>query len=267
MGEISAYTLFSSSDGNCVYFRNRENEYIIDCGVSARALETALRGLGSGIRRLKAVFVTHEHSDHIRGLETLCRKSDVMIYAPEKCCAPLARVCPHASPRLTALGCEMTVELDGAAVTPFATPHDSASSCGYTVELDGVKFGVATDMGYVTKTTARALSDCRAVVIESNHDIDMLLRGDYPESLKRRILGNYGHLSNKSCAEFVPYLAHCGAESLVLAHLSPRNNTPEAAYKASFDSLCGYGAEVSNEFGKGDIRLAVAPHSGACRVI
>ena len=267
MGEKAVYTLFSSSDGNCVYFKNGENEYLIDCGVSARALETALRGLGSSVCRIKAVFVTHEHSDHIRGLETLCRKSGFAIYAPAGCCAPLARVCPHASPRIIPLEMNGAVETEGAAVTPFATPHDSASSCGYTVELDGVKFGVATDMGYVTKTTARALEGCRAVVIESNHDIDMLLRGDYPENVKRRILGNYGHLSNKSCAEFVPYLAHCGAESLVLAHLSPRNNTPEAAYKASFDSLCGYGAEVSNEFGKGDIRLAVAPHSGACRVI
>ena len=261
------YTLFSSSDGNCVYFKNGKNEYLIDCGVSARSCEAALNSLGTSLAKIKAVFITHEHTDHIRGLETLCKHFLLPVYAPAASFKGITACAPHAACFLRPLQPDAAVTLDGATVTPFATPHDSAASCGFCVDLDGVKFGLGTDMGYVTKSAARALGGCRAVIIESNHDIEMLKNGDYPQSVKARILGSRGHLSNDACAAFVPYLAQTGAVSLVLAHLSPRNNTPRAAFAASFSSLTEKGAAVRADFGEGDVRLAVAPACGICEVM
>lgn len=261
------YTLFSSSDGNCVYFANGKNEYLIDCGVSARSCETALNSLGSSLTNIKAVFVTHEHTDHIRGLEMICKHFELPVYAPVASFGGIAACAPHAVRFLTPLEPETVIGLEGISVTPFATPHDSAASCGFRVEMDGVSFGVATDMGYVTKNTARALCGCGAVIIESNHDIEMLKNGDYPQNVKQRILGNHGHLSNDACAAFVPYLAQTGTNSLVLAHLSPRNNTPRAAFSASYNALAESGAKVAAGFGEGDVRLAVAPACGICKAL
>ena len=267
MRDIAVYTLFSSSEGNCVYFKNRSDEYLIDCGVSARACDAALKEIGTSLANIKAVFVTHEHSDHIRGLDMVCKKFRVPVYAPAECCIAIAKQNIHASPFLNALEMNVPAAFGDVQITPFPTPHDSISSCGFDVDLDGVRFGLATDMGYVTKTTARALTGCRAVIIESNHDIKMLKNGTYPENLKRRILSDHGHLSNESCAAFVPYLAHCGSVSLVLAHLSPHNNTPRAAFQASFESLTSSGAKVCADLGEGDVRLAVAPKCGICKVL
>lgn len=267
MREQVVYTLFSSSGGNCAYFKDGNDEYLIDCGVSARACETALRELGTSLLNIKAVFITHEHIDHIRALETLCKKRPVPVYAPEKCCALIARQMVHASPYLIPLAMLESVETENARFTPFSTPHDSVSSCGYVVETEGLKFGLATDMGYVTKTCAKELCGCKAVIIESNHDIEMLKHGTYPESTKKRILGDFGHLSNKSCASFVPYLALNGTTSIVLAHLSKENNTPRKAFEESFCSLTASGAKVCAALGEGDVRLAVAPGEGSLRVI
>ena len=258
MPETLVSTLFSSSGGNCVYLRNKNSEYLIDAGVSARCIEKSLNELGSSLGKIKAIFVTHEHSDHVKGLETISKYHGIPIYAPSLCCSAL-RKSPYVAPYVRPLDDGVPVETEDAVFTPFKTPHDSASSCGYVVNLGNKKIGLATDMGYITKKTAEYLTGCDGVIIESNHDVEMLKNGPYPYQLKQRILGNYGHLSNESCASFLPYLVKNGTRYILLAHLSAENNTPEAAYDEAVSMLEANGFAVCTESTCGDVYLAVAP--------
>lgn len=263
-GKTFICTLFSSSGGNCAYIRNKGEEYLIDAGVSARAIETSLKTLGTSLANIKAVFVTHEHSDHIRGLEIISKYYRIPIYAPSLSCSAIGQSSMHTLLCLNRLDAPDAVDFCETSFKPFATPHDSASSCGYVVNLGEKRVGLATDMGYITKSIAEALSACRAVIIESNHDIDMLKNGSYPYHLKKRILGDYGHLSNESCAGFLPYLIACGTKSIALAHLSAENNTPAVAFAESYNTLKSKGITVCCKTSPGDVNLAVAPREGVC---
>lgn len=263
MPETLVSTLFSSSGGNCVYVRNKNSEYLIDAGVSARCIERSLNSMGSSLGNIKAIFITHEHSDHVKGLETISKYHGIPVYAPSLCCTPL-RKSPYVAPYVTPLENDVPVKVEDAVFTPFKTPHDSASSCGYVVELGNQKIGLATDMGYITKKTAEYLTGCVGVIIESNHDVEMLKNGPYPYQLKQRILGNYGHLSNESCASFLPYLVKNGTRYIVLAHLSAENNTPETAYDEAVTMLEANGIAVCGENVCGDVYLAVAPRDSGC---
>lgn len=263
MPENSVMTLFSSSGGNCVYIKSGGSEYLIDAGVSAKCIEKSLCDIGSTLGNIKAIFVTHEHSDHIKGLETISKYHGIPIYAPPLCCAALCRS-PYVAPYVSPLEDGVPVKVENAVFTPFKTPHDSASSCGYVVDLGVKKIGLATDMGYITKKTAEYLTGCEGVIIESNHDVEMLKNGVYPYQLKQRILGNYGHLSNESCASFLPYLVKSGTRYIVLAHLSAENNTPSLAYDEAVNMLEANGITVCGGSVCGDVYLAVAPRDSRC---
>lgn len=250
-------TLFSSSRGNSVYIKNGKEEYLIDAGVSARMLETSLSGIGTSLKNISAIFVTHEHSDHVRGLDVICRHHNIPVYAPEQSCR-LMESCASIAECLCPMEQNGVVYCGDTCFSSFTTPHDSVASCGYTVDLGSFKFGLATDIGYITKHAAAALTGCKAVVFESNHDIDMLKNSSYPENVKQRILGNFGHLSNEKCASFLPYLIKNGTSNIVLAHLSPENNTPALAFDTSFKMLTANGIEVCTASTPGDVSLAVA---------
>jgi phosphoribosyl 1,2-cyclic phosphodiesterase len=261
-GKTFISTLFSSSEGNCVYIKNKGEEYLIDAGVSARTIECTLKELGTSLAGINAIFITHEHSDHIRGLETISKYYKIPVYAPAACCQAISQNYIHTALCLNPLELPVSVEFGETTVTPFSTPHDSVASCGYVVDFGDFKFGLATDMGYITKAAAKALTGCEAVVIESNHDIEMLKKGPYPYHLKKRILGNYGHLSNAACAEFLPYLVLNGTKCIALAHLSAENNTPEVAYTESGNLLKSKGISVCTPETPGDVNIAVAPRRG-----
>ena len=149
-----------------------------------------------------------------------------------------------------------TLTFDGFEVNVFATPHDSVGSCGYHFTFsDGTRFALATDMGHITPEIASYLLGCNSVVIESNHDEKMLKNGPYPFILKKRILSDNGHLSNDSCAAFLPKMVDMGAKKIILAHLSKENNTPELCYKTSAEALAEAG------FTPNDVRLTIAMES------
>lgn len=260
-------TLFSSSYGNCTYIKNKGEEYLIDAGVSARALEHSLNDLGTSLANINAIFVTHEHSDHVKGLETISKNYKIPVFAPKPCCDEMGMNSVHIPLCLNRLESPGSVEFPETSFASFSTPHDALASCGYVVDLGEMKFGFATDMGYITKNAARELSSCKAVIIESNHDIDMLKNGSYPYRLKKRILSDYGHLSNSACADFLPYLVLNGTNSVVLAHLSVENNTPAVAYAESCNSLKSRGMTVCTGETPGDVCLSVAPKQGVCVLI
>ena len=236
--------LFSGSEGNCTYIGNADAGILIDAGVSAKRIETALTARGIDPRRITAVFVTHEHSDHISGLKVLTRRYGMTVYATPGTMQALVegdRVA--ATTRCRVLSPDGgTVAEGGCAIAGFATPHDSRQSCGFRVHTsDGRQIAIATDIGHMTPTVRTAISGCDLVQIESNHDVAMLRGGPYPDFLKQRILAATGHLSNPACAAELETLTKHGATRFVLAHLSRHNNRPDLAYQTARDALATAG--------------------------
>lgn len=247
--------LFSGSSGNSIHIKHGKTELLIDGGVSCRSLCSALTKIGSSVQNISCVLVTHEHSDHITGLEMLCKKQHIPVYINSSSAGSVS--CGGKNPFLS--GCMKILDpggelyLNDLHILPFRTPHDACGSVGYRINSHDDSFSYATDMGYVTREIARCVFGSKTVVFESNHDIQMLKCGSYPDYLKSRILSDRGHLSNEACAKFVPHLAQNGTERIILAHLSKDNNTPQKAYDTSHDALV--------EAGFCDVCLEIAPRS------
>ena len=240
---MQIYTLFSGSGGNSVYVRDGSTELLIDAGKSAGAIEKSLSALNSSLSNIKAVLLTHEHSDHTAGLEIISKKHRIPVHMTEDSYNRLV------TPSTFLFACaekhevRYSVKIGSLTVRSFEIPHDSAKNVGYIIESeDGERFGIATDMGYITEEIQCALSGCVTAIIESNHDIKMLRNGPYPYFLKQRILSSGGHLCNEDCACLAVNLARSGAKSITLAHLSRENNTPDKAFDVTRALLnhCGF---------------------------
>lgn len=230
MNDLSLCTLYSGSRGNCIYIRAGEDEILIDAGRSLRALTAGLCAVGSDLSRIRAIFITHEHSDHVSALETLCKRYTIPVHMTSGSADKLQNDTVYLRRNLVVHPPLFSAAAGALRVSSFQTPHDSEMSVGYTVRLpDGRKIGVATDVGHITNEIRENLLGSEAVVIESNHDPDMLDSGPYPAWLKQRIRSSTGHLSNVQCSAFLPELVKEGARNILLAHLSAENNTPEAA--------------------------------------
>ena len=231
MSNYNICTIFSGSSGNCIYIGSSRTKILIDAGKNAKAVCTALEHIGVSPCEIDAIFITHEHSDHISALRVLTNKYGIQIHAVAPCAECIANALGAKSEHVVFHTDPVyTVEVGDLTVSSFRTSHDSACAVGYKIDTeDGRSFGVATDTGIVTRGTGNALTGCEAVVIECNHDPDMLRDGPYPYYLKERIASRYGHLSNGDCARFVAYLAEHGTTHFLLAHLSRENNTPRLA--------------------------------------
>ncbi len=254
---FKAIPLFSGSSGNCIYVKYNNEEILIDAGVSYKKICLALNKAGTDISNIKAVLVTHEHSDHVAGLDVLSRHTDIPIYINSLSADnfPVTRDELFCCRAVIANPGE-AITFDGFEANIFATPHDSCGSVGYSFCFsDGKRLGVATDIGKITSEISSHILGCNEVILESNHDIGMLKNGSYPYILKKRILSDHGHLSNDDCALFVPQLVESGTRKIVLAHLSGENNTPALAYNSSASALAEAG------FTPDDIKLTVAMRS------
>ncbi|MBQ5841181.1 MAG: MBL fold metallo-hydrolase [Clostridia bacterium] len=241
-------SLFSGSSGNCTYVGTAEGGVLIDAGVSAKRIETALRERDIDPKSIRAVLVTHEHSDHIAGLRVLCKRYGWPVLASEGTLDALTSGDKVAAEsRLYLLQDDHTVSVAGLGITPFAVPHDSRHCLGFCIEGDGRRLGMATDIGYLTDSIIGRLTGCQLVHIESNHDPEMLRCGPYPYSLQCRIRGEGGHLSNAECAATLPALVQAGAVRLTLAHLSEQNNTPQLALDTATAALSKAGIAVGRD--------------------
>lgn len=255
-------SLFSGSSGNCTYIGSGDTGILIDAGVSAKRIETALRERDLDPAGISAVFVTHEHSDHIQGLRVLAHRYGYRIYATG---GTLWGVCDF-DEKCSALPLNVMTGpvTEGAlTVTAFATSHDSSESCGYRIHTaDGRTLAVATDTGVITPALREALTGCDLVLMEANHDVTMLKNGPYPFPLKQRILSDTGHLSNEACAAELAALVQSGTTRIVLGHLSRENNRPMLAQTAAQTALSAAGLQADVDY-----LLRVAAPNSAERVM
>lgn len=251
MNDCKICCLYSGSRGNCTYISAGGARILIDAGKSAKALCSALKEINVDIDDIDAIFITHEHRDHISALQTLSHKHRIPIYMVLESASVFyglmdEKLCSCFELQLKS---EFAAEIKGLTVTAFPTPHDSRASVGYRLTFkdesgNDISIGYATDTGCVTDTMRENLTGCFAVVIESNHDVEMLQSGPYPYELKQRIASARGHLSNEECACFADYLVQNGTRNIMLAHLSEENNTPDLAYCETIYTLGGEDVKV-----------------------
>ena len=242
--------LFSSSSGNSVYIGDRDGGVLVDVGRSAKQTDAMLSNIGVDISQVKAILLTHEHTDHVCGLSVFAAKHKIPVYAPNGTLLALKRKGTLCEKHIDATLPDAPFEIAGLKIENFKTSHDCADGRGYVITgLDGsTKVAVATDTGYVTGDILSKITGCRLVYIESNHDVAMLRSGPYPYTLQKRILSDIGHLSNEACADTLKLLVNKGTTHFVLAHLSRENNTPDLAYKTATSALCQMGALENRDY-------------------
>ena len=234
------FSLYSGSTGNAFVIASSAGTLLIDAGKNAKKLCAALEKACIAPESIGAILLTHEHNDHTSALSVFLKKHPIPVHLPMGCESKLAND-PGVAPHLVVHPSKYTEKICGMRVTSFPTPHDSRASVGYRIEIPDEKhphlLGYATDIGYVSHEIEEALLGCELVVLESNHDPDMLWNGSYPDILKQRIASRRGHLSNGESALFASRLYENGARTFMLAHLSEENNDPTLAYDECFAAI------------------------------
>jgi len=249
---VSVTMLASGSRGNCAVIASSSTKILVDAGISCRETCKRLKSLGDDARTLSAVLITHEHSDHVYGLATLAKKLCIPIFMTGATYQAWARAMRNQNgvkPQLEKLerfdaGYRFTV--GDIEVKPFTIPHDAVDPVGFTFRAEGIKIGLATDLGYVPVSVRDHLRGCDVLIMESNHDLEMLRGGPYPWSVKQRVMSRVGHLSNLALADFFANDYDNSATFVVLAHLSEQNNHPEIARREAEKALSLRGGLFTN---------------------
>lgn len=256
MSEIEICVLASGSDGNSIYVRSGSSAVLVDCGISCRELMRRLACAGAGGECLSAILLTHDHSDHLRGVGVTSRRLGIPIFANRQTARKASA--GQGAPPVVVFETGGAFEVGELRVAPFAVPHDAPDPVGFTISDGRMKVGIATDLGSITLEVLSGLEGCDAVILESNHDRDMLMDGPYPWHLKKRVDGPSGHLSNDDAATIIESVRHRGLKALVLAHLSRTNNDPGLTVSSATRAL-GRSA--------GRVDVSVGQHDQPCRMI
>lgn len=230
MFEISV--LASGSSGNCFYIGTEKAEILIDAGISCRQICRRLEKIGKSIQNIQGIFITHEHTDHILGIDVLTRRYNIPVYLNkgtlDHCSVPITNA--------QIIKTDKAVNFRGLHLLPFSKSHDAHDPVSYLIINEGKRVSVITDVGYCCDNVKHSLQECDVVILEANHDIEMLHNGPYPPYLKKRIAGAKGHLSNHDAAMAVLEHASKNLRYALLSHLSLYNNTPECALQ-TFTSI------------------------------
>ena len=230
--ELRFSPLFSGSSGNATYVACDDAQILVDAGVSGSRVTQELQRIGVDPAGLDAILVTHEHSDHIKGIGILSRKYDLPVYATEGTWRAMeGKIGAVQTKNMRVFEPGQDFFIGSIDVTPFPIPHDAAEPVGYTFETSGAKLAIATDLGCVRDSWMKYVVGAHAVILESNYDPNMLQTGPYPYDLKRRIMGRHGHLCNDDAGEVAAELVLGGTRQIILGHLSKENNYPELALK------------------------------------
>jgi len=240
---VSVSVLASGSRGNTAIVRSSTTRLLVDAGISCRETFKRMKAAGEDPHELSAILITHEHADHVSGLAVLARKLKIPVFMTGATCQAWSRAERDAKgerpevAKLEVFPAGRRFQIGDIEVMPFTIPHDAADPVGFTFRSEGVKIGFATDLGYVPASVRDHLRGCDLLLIESNHDVEMLRVGPYPWSVKQRVMSRVGHLSNDALAEFFASDYDGGATYVVLAHLSEQNNHPELARGAAEKAL------------------------------
>lgn len=244
-------SLFSSSKGNCTYVFSDTTKLLVDVGISSKRLTERLIKDNIQPEEIQAILITHEHSDHTKGIRVFSKKFNVPVFASEKTWGTLVSLeIPDKLKHTFSVG--TSFKIGDICINPFSIPHDAIDPCGFSMTSGKNKVTVATDMGHLTKDLLYNFEASDSILLEANHDVAMLRSGNYPYFLKERVIGNFGHLSNTLSAEAVEYLIKKGTKKFILAHLSEENNIPELALETVRSRL------LTNNIDLSDISIEVA---------
>ena len=235
--------LASGSKGNCLYFGSSEKKILIDVGISCRALNLRLQEIGVSLDEIDAIFVTHDHTDHIAGLKVVTSRYQIPIVANSETAKGIVTtlgVCP--SFKIFSTGESFTY--GDIEVSTYSIPHDTMDPVGFTFTHDGVKWGVCADLGFATPLVAQRLKGCDYLYLEANHEPDLVHHSKRPMVYKQRVLGRTGHLSNQACGELLRGIYHPGLKHVYLAHLSGECNQPELALEKVGSYLAREGVSI-----------------------
>ena len=246
---IKFISLISGSSGNSTLISDGQTHLLIDCGMSGKRLKEKLSCTGVDPQQLSGVLITHEHTDHTCGVGVIARRYGLPVFATEKTFGAMDIGAIDAN-QINIVVPDTDFVAGTIRVTPFSIPHDAADPVGYSFCISGEKYTVATDIGFMPDKLFSHLAGSDSIILESNHDIEMLRYGSYPYDLKRRILSNVGHMSNDLTAETSLRLADSGTKRIMLAHLSHENNTPDIARITT--------ASMLDREGYSDVELYVA---------
>jgi len=249
---IKFCSLISGSSGNSTFISSGDTNLLIDCGLSGKNLEKLLSLIDVRPSDINAMLITHEHIDHVRGAGVVCRRYNIPVAATQK---------THMAMDIGNISDENRIlinpyedfEIGNIGIKAFQIPHDAADPVGYSFFAENQKYTLATDMGNMSESLLNEIKGSHSVILESNHDVEMLRIGPYPYPLKQRILGDFGHLSNEIAAQTALALVKTGTQNIMLGHLSENNNTPEIAQLETYNVLTQAGVEVGT-----DVRLCVA---------
>ena len=223
-------SLYSGSSGNCQYIKTENATILVDAGLSGKKIQQEIVNIGEDPKNVDAIFVTHEHIDHIQGVGIMSRRLDVPVYANEKTWKAMLPVIGEIKEHNIKI-LEECQEVGDLTIMPFDISHDAAHPVGYNIFYSSKKISLITDTGLM--------------LIESNHDEDMVLIGPYPWPLKRRVLGDFGHMSNDTAGNLISRVVRRGKEIVLLGHLSKENNFPQLAYKTVENILKENGIDVN----------------------
>ena len=263
---MQLYSIASGSSGNCIYVGGEEARILIDAGISMKRIREGLMEENFPIENLHAIFITHEHTDHICGLGPVLRKYQIPVYATKETIEAIwekGDMKGVSEDLFHEVVPEKAVSIEDMEIMPVRISHDAANPVCYTVQSESKKIGVATDMGCFSNEIVDHLKDCDSLLLEANHDVRMLQVGAYPYSLKQRILGEKGHLSNESAGRLLCRLLHDKMKQIMLGHLSRENNYEMLAY----ETVCAEVTMGENPWKPSDFKISVAHRDRASELI
>lgn len=224
----------SGSSGNCHLIKYKNSVVLVDAGLVGKKISNGLDDLNIDIEILKGIFITHEHSDHIKGVGIISRKYNIPVFANLNTWHAMKdKIGKIDKKNMVVFQSDKNYSLGEMIIRPFSIPHDSSEAVGYSFYANGEKISIATDIGMINENIRKNLYKSKLVVVESNYDTNMLMVGSYPYSLKQRVLSSGGHLSNEDCGNFCVELVKKGTEKILLAHISRENNFKELAFETT----------------------------------
>lgn len=258
-------TIASGSSGNCIYVGDDDTHILIDTGISKKRVEEGLKLLDLSLDDIDGILVTHEHSDHISGLGVVERKSAIPVYATWGTIQGIKNANLGKLPEeiFNTVECDSVFKVGTLSVKAIATSHDALCPCAFRVESDDKSFGLVTDLGKYDDYIVDSFAGVNCMVLEANHDVRMLETGPYPYPLKRRILGEKGHLSNEAAGHLIDRLLGNQVQEILLGHLSKENNYPDLAYETVKTEIDMSGSEYRSS----DFRIGVAGRDKPSHII